>query len=49
MNMTSKPADNVDAHVYWDSALCVCCHSGVVCVCVNDDNYIVELDMVCVC
>lgn len=45
MNMTSKPADNADVHVYWDS-VDGACHSGLVKQRVNDDNYVVELDMI---
>lgn len=45
MNMTSKPAQDATAHVYWDS-VDGACHSGVLKQRVDDDNYIVELDMV---
>lgn len=45
MNLTSKPAEGIDAEVYWDS-VDGACHSGVLKQRVSDDNYIVELDMI---
>ena len=45
MNMTSKPAEGTESHVYWDS-VDGACHSGVLKQRVSDDNYIVELDMI---